>query len=62
MRTGSILVRDEDGKEFRVTNLGHWSDIEAEDGETDYVKCYGGVPPTELYVSAIKGFSYKVKS
>lgn len=48
------LVRRVDRKVFRVTNLAHWSDIQAEDGETDTVKWYGAG-----YVSESKGFSYE---
>lgn len=57
MLSRSILIREEDGKEFRVTFLSHWSDIEADDGETDSVKMYG----PDQYVSANKGFSYRIK-
>ncbi len=38
MKTNSKLVRKEDQKVFTVTFLSHWSDIQAEDGETDRVK------------------------
>lgn len=55
MRSDSTLVRDSDGKEFRVTWLGHWSDIQAADGEKDSVKWYG-----PGYVGH-KGNTYKVK-
>lgn len=54
MLSRSILRREEDGKLFRVTFLSHWSDIKANDGEVDSVKCYGPA----LYVSANKGFGY----
>lgn len=53
MTTGSILHRRGDSKVFRVVFLAHWSDIQAEDGETDSVKFYGNG-----YVSADKGHTY----
>lgn len=56
MRTGSLLVRESDKKEFKVTFLSHWSDIVALDGETDSVKWYG-----PGYVSASKGHTYREK-
>lgn len=56
MYSNSILTRVEDGKVFKVTFHSHWSEIKAEDGETDYVK-WGF---DDLYVSADKGFTYKV--
>ena len=55
MYTGSILKRTTDGKLFTVTYLAHWSDIQAEDGETVSVKWYGG----NKYVSHKNG-TYEV--
>lgn len=57
MRTNSKLVRDTDKKVFTVTLLSHWSDITAEDGETDRVKW--GFDNT--YVSN-KGLSYTLQT
>lgn len=54
MTSDSILIRKTDGKKFKVTFLSHWSDIQSEDGETDYVK-WGF---DDIYVSNSKGFSY----
>ena len=60
MLSTSILTR-EDGVQFRVTNLAHWSAIASLDGkEVDYVKWYGGDETHEYYVSAQQGHSYKV--
>jgi len=41
MRSNSVLVRESDGKEFRVSFLSHWSLISSDDGESDSVKWYG---------------------
>ena len=60
MYTGARLERTSDGKLFKVTLLSHWSDIQAEDGEEDRVKWYGSIGKHEAYVSASKGFSYKL--
>lgn len=56
MYTGSKIIR-EDGKEFTVIELSHWSLIRAEDDEEDHVKWGGGVKE-EIYVSAVKGYKY----
>lgn len=61
MKSTSTVVRKQDGKIFRVACLSHWSDIVADDGETDSVKWYGGNSQHEFYVSANKGFGYKVE-
>ena len=42
MNTGDILIRDTDGKRFRVLDLAHWSEIVANDGEKSSVKWIGG--------------------
>lgn len=55
MELKTILVRENDGKRFEVTCLAHWSDIKADDGETDTVKWVGG----NYFVSATKGFGYR---
>jgi len=54
MLSTSVLKREADGKLFRVIFLSHWSEIQSDDGEVDYVKCYG----PDLYVSANKGHGY----
>lgn len=54
MTSASTLRRRVDGKLFTVVVLAHWSDIRAEDGETDTVKWYGSG-----YVSENKGYSYE---
>lgn len=41
LMTGDTVVRKGDGKEFKVTWLGHWSDVEAADGEKQSIKFYG---------------------
>lgn len=51
-------TRRSDGKVFRLTLLSHWSDIQAEDGETDSVKWYGNDHEGEMYISANKGHHY----
>jgi hypothetical protein len=61
MTSKSTLVRESDGKTFRVKLLGHWSDIVADDGEQDSVKWYGGDGDRQLYVSASKGYSYEAR-
>lgn len=48
--------RESDGKVFEMVRLAHWSDIKAEDGETDSVQWIGG----DQYVSASKGHGYKL--
>lgn len=53
-----MFRRESDGKIFHITFHSHWSDIRAEDGETDYVKCYGFSGDEEWYVSANKGHKY----
>lgn len=59
MYSDSIIIRRSDKKEFKVTFLSHWSDIESVDGsEKDCVKWYGNGPEGELYVSARAGHSY----
>jgi hypothetical protein len=58
MCEGAVLVRREDGVEFRVTVLGHWSTIVSELGETDRVKWLGMAGERDYYVSASKGFLY----
>ncbi len=51
------FVRKGDGKVFdRILFYGHWTDIQAEDGEGDSVKWYG--PDSFGYVSNSKGFTY----
>ena len=57
MTSQATLVRRTDGKLFKVVDLAHWSAIASEDGEQDTVKWYG-----DGYVSAVKGFSYFVKT
>ena len=59
MKINSILIRRDDNKQFKVIELGHWSTIQADDGELDYVKVYGADGISYLYVSNSKGFSYK---
>lgn len=55
----SIVVRKSDKKEFKVTFLSHWSDVESLDGlEKDSIKWYGNSSEGELYISANKGYSY----
>jgi len=66
MLSSSILVRESDKKEFRITLHGHWSDIVACDGsgEVDRVKWTwgsGGPKDPEHYVSNRKGHGYIVK-
>lgn len=56
MRYGAALKRQSDGKIFHVTLLSHWSDIQADDGETDEVKFYG-----PGYVSRVKGHAYTLQ-
>ncbi len=41
MNRDSILIRVDDGKEFRVVDLAHWSTIRSADGEEYEVKWYG---------------------
>lgn len=41
LKASTLVVRERDGKEFRVKNLGLLSLIEAADGETDQVKWAG---------------------
>ena len=53
MTSKTILRRQQDGKLFKVAMLGHWSDIQSDDGETDSVKWYG-----PGYVSVAKGSTY----
>lgn len=60
MTSRSILIREADNKRFHVKALSHWSEIVSDDGETDVVKWYGGGGSCQLYVSASKGYSYKV--
>lgn len=52
----TYFVRKGDGKRFNLVLLGHWSDIQAEDGEQDSVKWFG--PDSFGYVSANKGHCY----
>jgi hypothetical protein len=54
-----IFIRESDRKVFKLMERGHWSTIQAEDGETDTVKWYGG-SDVLMYVSASKGFSYEL--
>lgn len=53
MNSASKLKRIGDGKVFSVTYLAHWSDIKAEDGDTDTVKWMGA----DLYIG-YKGNTY----
>ena len=55
MDSNSILTRKSDKKQFHFTYLAHWSDIRADDGETDSVKWLGG----NEFVSADKGHVYQ---
>lgn len=57
MNSDSILIRQNDKKEFMIKYLSHWSSILSEDGEADTVKLLGG----REYVSAYKGFTYILK-
>lgn len=41
MNTGDTLIRDTDGKRFRVVELAHWSEVVADDGERIPVKWIG---------------------
>jgi hypothetical protein len=56
MNKSSILIRD-DGKQFNVVNVAHWSDIISADGERDCVKWYGGIS----FVGAVSGHTYVLK-
>ncbi len=56
MTSTSVLKRIPDGKLFKVTDLGHWSDIESEDGEKYRVKWLGG---DGLYVG-VRGPTFEV--
>lgn len=38
MNTGDTLIRDTDGKRFKVLELGFWSKVVADDGEIVSVK------------------------
>jgi hypothetical protein len=53
LSVGSELIRD-DGKIFVCTYLGHWSDVQAADGEVDYVKWLGN----EQWVAATSGHAF----
>ena len=59
MKLNDTLIRERDGKAFRVTWLAHWSDIESDDGEKDTVKWYGG---DGLYASASNGGTYVLRA
>ena len=54
MREGSKLVRKEDGKEFTVTFLSHWSTLEASDGEKVSVKIYGWANNGDKYSDELR--------
>ena len=54
MRVGSTLVRKEDGKEFKVVLLGHWSDLIAADGEKVSVKLYGSADNGPDYTNDLR--------
>lgn len=41
MTKGAVLLKN--GKRFKVVDLAHWSQVESEDGEKDYVKWMGDV-------------------
>lgn len=57
MNKNSILIRDGDGKEFKVIGLGHWSYIVSLDGTEEFhVKCYG----PDMYVG-VKGPTFKLR-
>lgn len=51
-----------DGKVFKIKVSGHWTDIVAEDGETDTVKfafCANWNHRSETYISAFKAHKYE---
>jgi hypothetical protein len=52
------FTRTSDKKVFKVTFYSHWSTIQADDGETDAVKWFGG----DDYVSASQGHTYTKSS
>lgn len=58
MNKNSTLTRVQDNKVFHVVEMGHWTDIIAEDGERDRVKFLQGDRFSEEYVSQEKGMSY----
>jgi hypothetical protein len=58
MLQGQKILRKSDQKIFTVIDVAHWSDIRANDGETDSVKWYGGSSDIEHYVSQNKGHDY----
>lgn len=48
------FTRTSDQKVFTVVTYGHWSQIVADDQETDTIKWFNA----DEYVSALKGHSY----
>ncbi len=54
------FTREEDRKEFTCVERGHWSKIQSQDGEVDYVKYIGSSfrEREEWYISMHQGFRY----
>lgn len=58
LNTLYTYTRVSDGKVFKIKFYSHWTDIVAEDGETDSVKLGWPENGYDLMVSASKGHSY----